>query len=888
VTNIRYLTSTDAGTWSGSTNITSETSYSQTKPTISIDKNNNLYVLWSGRSSGSYDQIRKKEYKNNTWGAVTDVTTSSSGATAPASCANTTSLTSPLYIYKDGTASIKYNGTLSDIIYEATTPGPNTKHSVVIDVKDAAGHITTYSQEVYTKAETPTLTATPASSSINAVISDTNPAGTDYLFMCGNKYVTTSGKLTSIPTWVKFTSKTIGIAGISPNTNYILKIKARNGDGVETDIYTVSVTQNESLAIPTNLKVNTSSNKIVVFWDPVDGATGYNLLIDEGKPSQILIENITETYYSHAVDPGSQHTYKVIAKKGSLTSEWSAVITASAQASPPGVPGNIDTQKGATSIIVSWPSVSGATKYEIEVDGKKIDNGLRLSYTHKGLIPGTQHTYRVRAVRGSVHGGWSEYKIEATNQNKPGLVTGVKAVATDTSATITWNAEPNAQGYKIWFKGANETVATTFVTTYNSFVKYGLTPASTYNYKIAAINSASPDALEESDWVTPEPITTKLLKTPAITGISENETEIALGWTAIEGATSYIIERNSVELPAIPGTSFSDTGLDKNTEYKYRVKAINATGESQWCDLITTMTLAGRPGIPGNITIAASQDAIKLSWNDANPNGYTGNIYYDVMLDGVEIDNDTALEYEHDGLKPNSLHTYQIRSKTDLIESSWSNPITIKTLPGMPEAPRNINVVSSSTGTRITWDPEDGATCYDVALVTFDTSGVEVIAIIGSPTKNEFIYRGTKVLDEYIFAVRTVNMLGESPWTGYIINNSIKAKVKRDETTNLALTATDITDFSQYTMTVTYNPDVLDVDDLCIQTSEKELNQGKINGTGINIVSYSPGKIVFVVDKVVNPEESWTGVINSIRFKAKVTGGTHITYTVVGKPKEQQ
>jgi hypothetical protein len=43
---------------------------------------------------------------------------------------------------------------------------------------------------------------------------------------------------------------------------------------------------------------------------------------------------------------------------------------------------------------------------------------------------------------------------------------------------------------------------------------------------------------------------------------------------------------------------------------------------------------------------------------------------------------------------------------------------------------------------------------------------------------------------------------------------------------------------------------------------------------------------VFVVDKSIPPEESWTGVINSIKFKTKVSGGTNITYSVFSKPEE--
>lgn len=75
VNNLRYSKSTDGGaTWTAVTKLTSGNTYNQQAPSIIVDKNNKIRVLFQGRGSGSYDQIRLIENDGNGWGAITDKT----------------------------------------------------------------------------------------------------------------------------------------------------------------------------------------------------------------------------------------------------------------------------------------------------------------------------------------------------------------------------------------------------------------------------------------------------------------------------------------------------------------------------------------------------------------------------------------------------------------------------------------------------------------------------------------------------------------------------------------------------------------------------------------------------------------------------------------------
>ena len=114
--NIRCRRSTNGGSsWSdfGVSNekITSGNTGSQAWPSICIDNNNNIYIIWRG-TSGSYYQIRKRAYISGSWGSIIDLTSNTSAhAEDPSTCSNYSSFTEPICIYKDNqTSAIKFRG----------------------------------------------------------------------------------------------------------------------------------------------------------------------------------------------------------------------------------------------------------------------------------------------------------------------------------------------------------------------------------------------------------------------------------------------------------------------------------------------------------------------------------------------------------------------------------------------------------------------------------------------------------------------------------------------------------------------------------------------------------------------------------------------------------
>lgn len=234
---------------------------------------------------------------------------------------------------------------------------------------------------------------------------------------------------------------------------------------------------------PMNVAAAPADEAITLSWQPVEGATGYDVEAD-GR----LTENISGTSFKHDwLRPGTRHTYKVRARAGSKTSIWSSTLslkTTGEQALP--APANVRANPAETAVTVSWSKLAEAiTGYEIEVDGAIIDAGMQTSYVHGGLVSGSQHTYKVRAKDGATRGAWST-TVKANTKFVPAG-----------KFDVTFQVDPSAERAPIspYIYGTNEDLTGTENW---SARRMGGNRMSTYNWETNASN-AGDDYLFMSD-----------------------------------------------------------------------------------------------------------------------------------------------------------------------------------------------------------------------------------------------------------------------------------------------------------------------------------------------------------------------------------------------------
>jgi hypothetical protein len=179
---------------------------------------------------------------------------------------------------------------------------------------------------------------------------------------------------------------------------------------------------------------------------------------------------------------------------------------------------------------------------------------------------------------------------------------------------------------------------------------------------------------------------------PILTTTAVSNTQINLTWTSVAGATSYDIQRSLnqtftgvVGLSAnATATSFSDGGLLNNTQYYYRVRALNSAGNSAWSNISGAET-SDVASSPSNLTgIADNFSQITLNWVDNSNNEITfiierASVFSGGFFEEIAQTNANITTYQNSNLIPNTTYIYRVRATNDNGNSDYTNLAIINT-----------------------------------------------------------------------------------------------------------------------------------------------------------------------------------------------------------------
>jgi hypothetical protein len=154
-----------------------------------------------------------------------------------------------------------------------------------------------------------------------------------------------------------------------------------------------------------------------------------------------------------------------------------------------------------------------------------------------------------------------------------------------TSVSIRFDTVPNTTGYKIERKRVDVTEAYTIKSTINdnnttTYSDTGLSPGALYFYRLRSRKNSSEDNTQR----TKKAFVSKFTK-PAFTSTSFGNKKTILNWGGV-GANKYILKRSSDGgntysdiATNITGTTYTDSGLTNNSNYKYKLVASEKTFE---------------------------------------------------------------------------------------------------------------------------------------------------------------------------------------------------------------------------------------------------------------------------------------------------------------------
>jgi len=285
------------------------------------------------------------------------------------------------------------------------------------------------------------------------------------------------------------------------------------------------------------------------------------------------------------------------------------------ESTPPSTPtGFTATPVSQTRIDLTWNSVSGATGYLLQWSSDQVtwfsdqitwtgEQEAVLSCFVSGFTANTPCYFQLAAYNSNM--AYSNFATAnaTTLPNAPGAPTGLAiASSSTTQISVSWNSVSGSTGYELQI-ATNSTFTTglqTFTPTGTSQTVNSLTAGTTYYARVLSKNSGG-----NSAWSgTVSGPTLCVAPTGVTASPAGQSTDITVAFNTVTGATSYVVEWATTSggtytaLPAVTtGTATHAVG-SVNTERFYRVKAVNAGGNSANSQVVSTKT---PPAAPTNL-----------------------------------------------------------------------------------------------------------------------------------------------------------------------------------------------------------------------------------------------------------------------------------------------
>lgn len=541
---------------------------------------------------------------------------------------------------------------------------------------------------------------------------------------------------------------------------------------------------------------------------------------------------------------------------------------------PPSAPiANNTTNTSGTSFTASWSLPSGATSFRLDVSTSSSFfgfvsgyNDLVVSTTSQnvtGLTSGTVYYYRVRAVNSSGTSGNSN--TVTVYPMPPAPTANAASNIGANSVTANWSTVSLAQSYRL--DVATNSSFTNFVSGYNNLTVAGtsqtitgLNANATYYYRVRSVNTTGTSSHSNTVSVTtilPVPDPPVAAAATSITG-----TSFQANWSLPLHATSFRLDvSTSSDFSGfvagygnltVGSTSQSVTGLNPNSIYYYRVRAVNSSGTSGNSNTITVYPMPPAPTANAATSIGAT--SLVANWTsvfvaqsyrlDVATNSSFTNIvsgYNNLTVAGTS--------HTVTGLNANSTYYYRVRAVNTTGTSSSSNVTSATTLLPIPDPPVAASATSiTGTSFQANWSSPLYATSFRLDVST-SNSFAGFISNYGDLTVGTTSQSVTGLTDGniYYYRVRAVNSSGTSGNSNITTVYPVPPAPQVSSAT--AITTTSFTaNWSNVPVATSYRLDVSDNN-----FSSFILQDYSLTGTSHTITGLTPGRTYYYRVRAVNP-----------------------------------
>src|SRR6266700_2247335 len=569
--------------------------------------------------------------------------------------------------------------------YSDNALAPNTSYSYRVRASDAAGNLSSYSN---TATASTASVATPTAPTNLTTSAGPGPAvvaaqsylntsaltlhttatfdstGGDLIVVCasshagvtltpsdsfGNTYISIAGPTstalgTDLRTQLWYAGKavvgpghTVSI-GISAPQSLVISVVVVKGSDTSSPVGAVSLIGDDNGTITVNvsspnLTTTGSNNLLINFVKPSMGATftagaGFTQL-------PLASTSFLNAQTGPAATPGTYNSTLTL----SQANTWQSVLVAAANnPNQLNLSWTASTENGGTigNYLVERCQGTGCSNFT------QIGTVVNTSFNDLGLTSSTTYSYRVRAqdTVGTV-GPYSSVISFTTPAPIPALPGNLAATTvSSTQINLSWTASTETAGTI-----GNYLVERCQGAGCSSFTQIGTSATTSYSdtglgggsftYRVRAKDAAGnlgPYSNLASDVLAAAPPTapTNLAATAA------SVSQINLSWTGSTssiGIANYVVQRcqgagctNFAQIATPTGTTYNDTGLLANTNYSYRVEAVDTAGTLSTFSNVASATTFSPTGVIGYVqgnyaTPQTSQTTVSVTYTVAQAAG---------------------------------------------------------------------------------------------------------------------------------------------------------------------------------------------------------------------------------------------------------------------------
>lgn len=538
------------------------------------------------------------------------------------------------------------------------------------------------------------------------------------------------------------TDTTYIIRNLLPNTTYTGYLKLI--DAISS-IDSAAFSFTTQMAAVDSLELSdVGTNYIKVTTLPIAGATAYNFYQD----LQFIATSPVPSFTYSNLNAGQGYQFAVAAIKDGLETA-AATLFAYTLVAPP-------EQVWITNVLhnsarLGWSSVNGVTAYRVyQIQSGQynlVAETQGTAYNIQYLAPVTSYVFVVTSVRHTIESIKSGQATFTTLPPVPAAPKDLLITSPDVSELrLQWGqvydyGEPLT--YRIYL--SNNLYATT---SDNFIIITGLQANTTYLMSVSAVNAAGESERSYNIYGKTMP---NLTPPQDIVATAVSVSEINIVWTAVIGATEYIVIINGVEYNTVNNT-FTKIDAAKNTEYTIHVYAKNANGISDSSSVVVVKTPTGNPDVPENLIATPHSYSFDLTWD------IVGDAYgYHVFVDGVEFKTEsnqiTVIKKQ-----PNTTYLVEVQALATYGRSS-SAVISVTTKLAAPEL---YAIAITQNTLEVGWEPVVNASQYKVVWLQtsprVDESAIEVLeTAIPATNNNRSLMTGLPTNTQYDLAIYAIS-----------------------------------------------------------------------------------------------------------------------------------